>query len=59
MMMRRQRGETTYRLEEAIAEDRVLTEEFFAPDDHSAINRVSGVVSGAFKLWRGDVLVRG
>jgi len=59
MMMRRQRGETTYRLEEAIAEDRVLTEEFVAPDDHSAINRVSGVVSGAFKLWRGDVLVRG
>ena len=59
MMRRRREGGATYRLEEAIAEGRVLTEEFAAADDASALSRVAAVVTGEFKLWRGDILVRG
>jgi hypothetical protein len=59
MMRRRRDGGATYRLEEAVAEGRVLTEEFAASDDTSALSRVASVVTGEFKLWRGDILVRG
>jgi hypothetical protein len=59
MVRRRREGGATYRLEEAMAEGRVLTEEFAASDDASALSRVAAVVTGEFKLWRGDVLVRG
>ena len=59
VMMRRRRGDTTYRLEESVAEGRVMTKEFAAEDDDSALSRAAAVVSGDFKLWRGDILVRG
>lgn len=59
MIRRRRESCATYRLEEAIAEGRVLTEEFAASDDASALSRVAAVVTGEFKLWRGDILVRG
>ncbi len=57
--MRRRHSEMTYRLEERAPHGGVMTEEFAAPDDDAALIRVAGVVSGDFKLWRGDVLVRG
>lgn len=59
VMIRRQPREATYRLEEAAPEGGMLTEEFSAPDDPSALSRAASVVDGDFKLWRGDVLVQG
>lgn len=59
VMMRRQRREMTYRLEEHGPEGRILTEDFAAPDDDAAYCRAASVVTGEFKLWRGDVLIRG
>ena len=57
--MRRRRQQLIYRLEENAPHGRTLTEEFAAPDDAAALCRATSVVSGDFKLWRGDVLVRG
>ena len=57
--MRRRHADMTYRLEECVPHGGVLTEEFAAPDDVAALNRAASVVDGEFKLWRGDVLVRG
>ncbi len=57
--MRRQPRQATYRLEECAPEGLILTEEFVAPNDASALSRAASVVSGDFKLWRGDVLVQG
>ena len=58
-VMRRQPRQATYRLEEYAAKGQILTEEFAAPNDASALSRAASVVSGDFKLWRGDVLVQG
>lgn len=58
-VMRRRVRETTYRLEECAPRGLTLTEEFAAPDDASALSRATSVVSGDFKLWRGEVLVQG
>lgn len=57
--MRRRHSDMTYRLEECVPQGGVMTEEFAAPDDDAALNRAASVVAGDFKLWRGDVLVRG
>ena len=57
--MRRRHSDMTYRLEEFAPHGGVLTEEFAAPDDVAAVSRAASVVDGDFKLWRGDVLVRG
>ena len=57
--MRRRHSDMTYRLEECSPHGGVLTDEFAAPDDAAALNRAVSVVAGDFKLWRGDVLVRG
>jgi hypothetical protein len=57
--MRRRNNDLTYRLEECVPHGGVLTEEFVAPDDAAALHRAVSVVDGDFKLWRGDVLVRG
>ena len=57
--MRRRHADMTYRLEECVPHGGVLTEEFAAPDDVAALHRAASVVDGDFKLWRGDVLVRG
>ena len=57
--MRRRHSDMTYRLEECAPHGGVMTEEFAAPDDSAALNRAASVVDGDFKLWRGDVLVRG
>lgn len=57
--MRRRHSDMTYRLEERVPHGGVLTEEFAAPDDDAALTRAASVVSGDFKLWRGDILVRG
>ena len=58
-MMRRRQDEVTYRLEECAPYGGLLTEEFAAPDDEAALNRAASVVSGDFKLWRGDVQIGG
>ena len=58
-VMRRRARQTTYRLEECAPQGITLTEEFAAPDDASALSRATSVVSGDFKLWRGEVLVQG
>jgi len=58
-MVRRRRGELTYRLEERAAKGLTFEEEFMAPDDACALSRAESVATGAFKLWRGDILVRG
>lgn len=58
-LARRRRGEMTYRLEERAAQGRVFKETFVAPDDASALSRAESVATGVFKLWRGDILVRG
>ena len=58
-MIRRRPREATYRLEESAPQGVILTEEFAAPDDASALSRAASVVDGDFKLWRGDVLVQG
>ena len=58
-VMRRRVRQATYRLEEYAPRGLTLTEEFAAPDDASALSRATSVVSGDFKLWRGDTLIEG
>ena len=58
-MVRRRRDEMTYRLEETAPDGSTLTDEFAAPDDRAALSRAASVVSGEFKLWRGNVVVQG
>ncbi len=57
--MRRRHSDKTYRLEECAPHGGVMIDEFAAPDDAAALDRAVSVVAGDFKLWRGDVLVRG
>ena len=45
--------------EERAAKGLTFEEEFMAPDDACALSRAESVATGAFKLWRGDILVCG
>lgn len=57
-VIRRRRGERTYRLVERAAPGQTLEEEFAAPDDACALLRAASVASGEFQVWRGNIQVR-